>query len=127
MSVDAYFAGRPQVQRAIYEAVAEHMEALGPMDVEAVGVGVFFKTARTFVELRGRQRWMVLSFMLDHREEHPRLGQVVGGNGRWFHSTRLTGSEDVDETVRGWLTASYVCAALTPRPPLPTSQERGSR
>jgi hypothetical protein len=54
---------------------------------------------------------MVLSFMLDHREEHPRIRQVVGGNGRWFHFVRLDGPGDVDETLRGWLTASYVCAA----------------
>jgi hypothetical protein len=111
MTVDAYFAGRPPVQRATYEAVAAHMAGLGPMEVEAVGVGVFWKQARTFVELRGRQKWMVLSFMLDHREEHPRIRQVVGGNGRWFHFVRLDGPGDVDETLRGWLTASYVCAA----------------
>jgi hypothetical protein len=45
---------------------------------------------------------MVLSFMLDHREEHPRIGQAVGGNGRWFHFTRLTAPEDVDGTLRAY-------------------------
>jgi hypothetical protein len=110
MSVDAYFAQRPLVQRAIYEAVAEHMLALGPMEVEAVGVGIFFKKARTFVELRGRQKWMVLSFMLDHPVEHPRITQAIGSGGRYFHLTRLNGPADVDDVLRSWLTASYVCA-----------------
>ncbi len=109
MSVDAYFGGRPAVQREIYDAVAEHMTALGPMEVEAVGVGVFFKKARTFVELRGRQKWMVLSFMLDHREEHPRITQAMGGNGHYFHFTRLAAPADVDDELRSWLTVSYHC------------------
>jgi hypothetical protein len=53
---------------------------------------------------------MVLSFMLDHRDEHPRIRQVVGGSGRWFHFVRVDGPEDVDDVLRSWLTASYVCA-----------------
>ncbi|MEX0781641.1 MAG: DUF5655 domain-containing protein [Dehalococcoidia bacterium] len=110
MTVDAYFDGRPSVQRAIYDAVAEHMTSLGPMEIEAVGVGVFFKKARTFVELRGRQKWMNLSFMLDHRVDAERVGYIGGGGGRHFHRVRLDGPQDVDDELRSWLTASYVCA-----------------
>jgi hypothetical protein len=81
------------------------------MAVEAVGVGVFWKKSRTFVELRGRRKWMVLSFMLDRREEHPRIRQVVGAGGRWSHFVRVDGPEEVDDELRSWLTASFVCAA----------------
>ncbi len=110
MTVDAYFDQRPPIQRAIYDAVAEHMTALGPLEVEAVGVGIFFKKGRSLVELRHRQKWMVLTFMLDHRLEHDRIGYIGGGAGRHFHRVRLDTTADVDDELRSWLTASYLCA-----------------
>jgi hypothetical protein len=108
LSVEAYFAARPAVERAIFEAVRQHLESLGPLIVEPVGVGILFKRRRTFVELRPRVRWVQLSVGLNRRLEHPRITRTVGtGSGRTYHGIRVTSPADIDEEVRGWLTESY--------------------
>jgi hypothetical protein len=108
LSVDAYFAARPPVEREIFEAVRSHLESLGPVIVEPVGVGVLFKLKRTFVELRPKTTWVSLTFGLDRRVEHPRITRTTRTNtSRTYHGVRLVGPEDIDETVLGWLTESY--------------------
>lgn len=107
MTVDDYFRERSPIQRQSYDAVEAHIQSLGPVIVEAVGVGILFKRQRTFVEVRGRQKWLNLSFMLDHPVEHPRVTRVIASSGHYFSATRLLAPSDVDETLRSWLTESY--------------------
>ncbi|MGH2632145.1 MAG: DUF5655 domain-containing protein [Tepidiformaceae bacterium] len=109
LSVDAYFAARPALEREIFEAVREHLEGLGPVIVEPVGVGILFKRRRTFVELRPKARWVDLGFGLNHRLEHARITRTVKTNtARTYHGVRLTSAVDVDDVVRAWLTESYL-------------------
>lgn len=113
MAVDAYFAGRPPVAREIFEAVRAHLESLGPVIVEPVGVGILFKGLRTFVELRPRAKWWDLSFGLNRRVDHPRITRTVKTNtSRTYHGVRLVSAEDVDDVVREWLTESYFELAI---------------
>jgi hypothetical protein len=108
LSVDAYFAARPPVERAIFERVREHLTSLGPVIVEPVGVGILFKGRRTFVELRPKTKWVDLSFGLDRRIEHERVTRTTRTNtSRTYHGVRLRGPEDVDDLICGWLTESY--------------------
>ena len=108
LSVDAYFASRPPVERTIFECVREHLTSLGPVIVEPVGVGILFKGRRTFVELRPKTKWVDLSFGLDRRVEHERVTRTTRtSTSRTYHGVRLRGPEDVDDLVRGWLTESY--------------------
>ena len=109
LSVEAYFAERPAAEREIFEAVREHLESLGPVIVEPVGVGILFKRKRTFVELRPMSKWVALSFGLNRRAEHARITRTTKTNtARTYHGVRLTGPGDIDETVREWLTESYI-------------------
>jgi predicted transport protein len=109
MSVQEYFAARPPVEREIFDTVRQHLESLGPVIVEPVGVGILFKRARTFVELRPRAKWVALSFGLHRRVEHPRITRTTEiGRGRAYHGLRLTDAADIDGTVRDWLTESYL-------------------
>lgn len=108
LSVDAYFRERPPVEREIFEVVREHLESLGPVIVEPVGVGILFKGKRTFVELRPRAKWVALSFGLNRRAEHPRITRTTKTNtGRTYHGVRITSPADIDDAVREWLTESY--------------------
>ncbi|MBE0609972.1 MAG: hypothetical protein IH609_11355 [Dehalococcoidia bacterium] len=107
--VDAYFSERPPVEREIFEAVREHLESLGPVIVEPVGVGILFKRKRTFVELRPMTRWVALSFGLNRRAEHARITRTTKTNtARTYHRVRLTSPADIDDAVREWLTESYI-------------------
>lgn len=113
MTPDDFFQGRPAAEREIFEAVRQHLESLGPVIVEPVGVGILFKGVRTFVELRPRARWWDLSFGLNRRVHHPRISRTVKTKtARTYHGTRLTSAADVDDTVREWLTESYLDLAV---------------
>jgi predicted transport protein len=107
-SVDSYFAERPAVEREIFEAVREHLESLGPVIVEPVGVGILFKRRRTFVELRPKARWVDLSIGLNHRLDHPRITRTVRTGGvPTYHGIRIRSAADIDSEVCAWLTESY--------------------
>lgn len=109
LSVEQYFGARPPVEREIYEAVRAHLESLGPVIVEPVGVGIFFKVRRTFVELRPKSKWMSLSFGLNRRVEHARIARTTRTNSaRTYHGVNIVAPEDIDEQVLAWLTESYV-------------------
>ena len=116
LSVDAYFAPRPPADRAVFEAVREHLESLGPVIVEPVGVGILFKGRRTFVELRPRARGgMTLSFRLERPIQHPRITRTTRTNtARTYHGVRVASAADIDIQVREWLTESYLDVGTAP-------------
>lgn len=109
VSPDAYFAARPPVEREIFDAVRQHLQSLGAVIVEPVGVGILFKRRRTFVELRPKTRWIALSFGLNRRVEHQRItSTALTSSGRAYHGIRVTAPADIDDEVRDWLTESYI-------------------
>ena len=110
MSLEEYFGGRSSLERAIFDAVSSHLEDIGDIVVEAVGVGIFFKRVRTFAELRPMRNrvrlWVLLSRRLDG---HPRIGRTYHGAGvRSAYSIDLRDPSEIDEEVRDWLTEAYL-------------------
>ena len=109
MSLDEYFATGPARERPIFEAVMAHMKTVGPVHVEPVSVGIFLKRAKSFAQLRPMTKWVALSFGLDRRVHHPKIGRkVVEYRGRYHHVLNVTGPEDIDDDVRQWLTEAYL-------------------
>jgi hypothetical protein len=113
MSVDEYFAGKPEWQRPIFEAVLEHLEMVGAVRVEAVEVGIFFKRSHTFAELRPRRDRLVLSVLLSRRVQDPRVAKTWHGSGnRSAYFFDLHEADDVDDDLRDWLTEAYLASPL---------------
>jgi hypothetical protein len=111
--LDEYFAARPAFERAIFDAVLEHLQEVGELRVEAVQVGIFFKRARTFAELRPRRDRIVLSVLLSRRVDHPRIAKAWHGSGqRSAYFVDLRDPAEVDDDVRDWLTEAYVSSPL---------------
>jgi hypothetical protein len=111
MSLEEYFATGPARERPIYEAVRAHLDTLGPVIVEPVSVGIFLKRPGRIAQLRPATRWVDLTFSLHQPVRHPlivRKPQLYGG--RYHHAVRLTGPEDLDDEIRGWLTEAYFAA-----------------
>jgi hypothetical protein len=97
------------VERAIFEAVRDHLQSLGEVIVEPVGIGILFKRRRTFAELRPKTRWVALSFGLSHRLEHPRITRTTAmPHGAAWQGIRVANSAEIDDEVRNWLTESYL-------------------
>ena len=77
MSIAEYFATGSAIERPIFEAVFAHLDALGPLYVEFVSVGIFFKRLRTFAELRPARDRVVLSILLSRKLQHPRISRML--------------------------------------------------
>jgi hypothetical protein len=108
MSEAEYFATGPAFERPVYEAVAEHLQMVGPVKVEYVSVGIFFKRTRTFAELRPMRSRVRLSVLLSRRFKHPRIVKAYHGTGlRSAYFVDLHEAADVDDEVRDWLTEAY--------------------
>ena len=109
LSLEEYFSTGPERERPIFEAVKAHLDTLGPIYVEPVSVGIFLKKPATVAQLRPATRWVDLSFSLRRQLRDRRIVRkpYAHGDGRWWHSARLVGPEDVDDEVRGWLTEAY--------------------
>ena len=113
MTLDEYFAQRPARERAIFDVVAEHLEEVGTVRIEAVQVGILFKRSRTFAELRPRRDRVVLSILLSRRLDHPRIVKKWHGSGsRSAYFIDLRDPRDIDEELCDWLTEAYVSSPL---------------
>lgn len=109
LTVEEYFATGPEFERPVFEVVRAHLESLGPVVVEPVQVGVFFKRARTFAELRPKTRWVTLSFILPAEVRAERVSRRVRiSAARTYHETKLRLPDDVDDEVLAWLTEAYL-------------------
>jgi hypothetical protein len=113
VSVDEYFAARPDWERPIFEEVLDHLEMVGEVRVEAVEVGIFFKRLRTFAELRPMRNRLRLSVLLSRRLRHPRIVKRWEGSGvRSAYFIDLRQPEEVDDDVRDWLTEAYLASPV---------------
>ena len=111
-TVDEWFADEPAEHRAIHDAIAEHLDDLGDVRIEAVAVGIFYKRRRNLAELRGRADHLGLSMVLPESAEHPRFTRRIGmTGGRKSFLVPLRVPEDVDDQVRDWLTAAWDLSA----------------
>ncbi|MFI6323011.1 DUF5655 domain-containing protein [Nonomuraea sp. NPDC050556] len=100
-TVDEVFAPWPESYREIYDRLTEH---LGPVHEDAVGVGVFLKSAGKFAEIRPKARSVSLLLKLHRPVTHPRLGRSwpMSGGGYW-HVFKLTQVEHVDDLLLEWM------------------------
>jgi hypothetical protein len=108
MSLERWLADRPASDEPIVEAVLAHLASLGPIEVEAVSVGILVRGRRTFVELRPRRRGLRLSVVLPHDVHSSRVRQRVHSPAGWTAVlVDLLSVDDVDDEVLGWLSESH--------------------
>jgi hypothetical protein len=109
MSLEEYFSTGPDRERPIFEAVMRHLDAVGPVHVEPVSVGIFLKRDRSFSQLRPMRQWVALSFSLPRRVQHPRITRKVQPyHGRYYHVANLRDPDDLDQEICEWLTEAYL-------------------
>ena len=106
------FSGARAWQRAICDAVIAYVETLGPVHVDAVGVGVFLKHQSKFAELRPMARALSVSLVLPRTVDDQRFTRRPAGTAhRMWHFLRLTEVSQVDDQLRDWLTEAYLSAS----------------
>jgi hypothetical protein len=110
-TVDESFAGRPRVQRDIYEELLAHLGRQGPVHVDAVRVGVFLASDRKLAEVRPQARALSLALFLPGSVEHARIARRIRVSAdRTVHVIKLYTLADVDDDLRAWLTEAYAAA-----------------
>lgn len=108
MTLTEYFSTGPPIEKPIFDAVMAHLDSIGPVHVEPVSVGIFFKQPRKFAQLRPMQKWVALSFSLPRRVDHRLMSRKPIAHGaRHYHVVNLRRPEDLDDEIRGWLTEAY--------------------
>jgi hypothetical protein len=107
-TVDETFAGRPPYQREAYDAIMAHLATLGPVHVDAVGVGVFLKSDRKFAEIRPMARALSVEILAPVAIVHRLLlrSQRIAADRVWS-SLRLHSVDDVDAELRAGLAVAY--------------------
>jgi hypothetical protein len=109
MTLTEYFSTGPEMEKPIFDAVMAYLDTLGPVHVEPVSVGIFFKQPRKFAQLRPMQRWVALSFSLPHRVDHRLMTRKpIAHGGRYYCVINLRRPEDLDNEIRSWLTEAYL-------------------
>jgi hypothetical protein len=107
MTLEDYFATGPAHERPIFDAVLARLAGVGPVHVEPVAVGLFLKRARSFAELRPRDKWVNLWFSVPYRIESPRIQSRTQAGTKTFYVVRLHSPADVDEEIERWLLDAY--------------------
>jgi hypothetical protein len=106
--VDDCFAGRPPVQRAIYDEIVAHLAAQGPLHIDAVRVGVFLKSERKLAEVRPNARSLALALVLRRSADDSRISRKIRISGdRTVHFVKLMSLSDVDDQVRACVSEAY--------------------
>lgn len=111
--LEGFFAGRP-LARAVFDAVRDRLEAIGPVEVRASRSQVAFRRRRGFAFLWLPGQYLpradvevVLAIGLDHRDPSPRFKEVVHpAPGVWLHHLEVRALDDVDDEVGRWLAES---------------------
>jgi hypothetical protein len=108
ITVDNLLTRHPRWVSEIYAAVIEHLSSLGPLHEDAVNVGIFLKSDRKIAEFRPRVRSVLLSLYLPYEFNDVRIARTLpAAADRIVHMINLTGSDQVDDQLREWLTEAY--------------------
>jgi hypothetical protein len=109
MSEAEYFASDAGLERQIYDAVLGHLSSVGPLRVEFLTAGIFFKRKSTFAELRPMRSPRVrLSVLLSRVVSSARFVKTWHGPAnRHAYFIDLRSAGEVNEEVRDWLTEAY--------------------
>ena len=103
-----FFDGRPE-QLALYLALFQVLEAAFPdASVKVQKSQISFYGPRLFamasLPKRKKDPGLVVSFGLGRREPSPRVGAAVEPYpNRWTHHVTVTGAEEIDGQLLGWL------------------------
>ena len=107
MPIEVWLAERTNPQRRAAEAVLAIARRYRGLVIEAVGVGVLIKRARTIVELRPKVRWLDLSFLSSATVTSTRIARTLEMPGGHVYFVHLVDQSDVDAKLRGWLTVVF--------------------
>ena len=115
MTLDEYFGTGPPFERPVFDVVMAHLRTLGDPFLEPVSVGVFVKRdGVTVLQLRPMTKWVALFLFLPRTVRDRRISRKPLESGRAvFHVVNLRGPDEVDDTVKEWITEAWDWASAS--------------
>lgn len=106
--LEHHFAGKPAEVRALYDAFAAEVQALGPVIVLPEKTRIAFQVRMSFAQVTPRKQWLDGHAVLARRLESPRFRSVQTFSPRnHLHVFRIASPADIDDELRGWLAEAY--------------------
>ena len=94
--------------RAAFDAVLAAVAPLGPVTVLPERTRIALQVRMSFAAFAARRHWLDGHLVLARRLDHPRFRKVeVYSPRNVLHAFRLTGPDDVDAELCGWLAEAY--------------------
>ncbi len=112
LSIEEYFSTGPPFERPVFEVVSAFVTTLGPVHIEPVQVGIFFKRPSSWIQLRPKRAWVSLLFPLYRNTvDHCTVTTKPSSTGRpgaamWFDA-KLREPTDFDEALQDLLVESW--------------------
>lgn len=107
ISVADFLGRHPAWVGEIYRALIEPLRELGPVHEDAVGVGIFLKSDRSFAQFRPRKRSVLLWLILPERREAELISRVLRTGRRFAHGAVLTSADQVTDQLSALLAEAY--------------------
>lgn len=107
-SLDAHFANKPPLIRALFDEVVAAAQACGPVRILPEKTRIAFQVRMSFAQLTPKRGWIDGHFVLARRVEAPRFRKIESVSARnHVHHFRLSDARDVDVQFRAWLREAY--------------------
>ena len=108
LSLSEYFETGPAHERPVFDELMSRLEQIGPVHLDIVSVGIFFKNPAKFAELRPMRRWVAVSFSLGRIAQHPLITRkVVEYGARYWHSANIAAPDQVDDALMALIAEAY--------------------
>lgn len=106
--LDSHFAGCDPAVRATFDAILAVVRGCGPVSVLPEKTRIALHVRMSFAAFQPRRHTLNGHLVLDRRIDNPRFTRVeVYSPRNVLHALQLTGPEQIDEELAGWLRLAY--------------------
>jgi len=103
-----HFEGKGAEIRALFDAFAEMLSAIGPVTVLPEKSRIAFQVRMSFAQVTPKSRWLDGHFVLARRVEHPLFQKVETISARnHVHHFRLSSAEDLTLEFKAFAAEAY--------------------
>jgi hypothetical protein len=111
-TLDALFAGKDQVVRAIYNRLLAMLGELGQFTEEPKKTSIHLVNKVGFAGIHPRKAYMYLNLRTKQPLESPRIAKREQvSKSRYHNEVKLETPDDVDDELRAWLKEAYELSA----------------
>ncbi len=120
LTIEEYAAGALPYFRQIYDRIEARLLPLdGDLIIDPIDKMVLFKHGGTFATLTSMTKWVAVGFSLRRKLSSGRLSRKVQEYGsKYHHVVNLTGPQEVDDELLGWLEEAFFTSVGRPPPSL---------